>query len=674
MMGRQGGDQSQLFYLFNLERRIPACHLLRRINPVVTQVLADLRGKLRPFYSDIGRPSIDPELMIRMLIIGYCYGIRFERKLCEEVELHLAYRWFCRLDLDDKVPDHSTFSVNRHGRFRDSNLLRQVFEAVVRACMDAGLVKGEGFAVDASVIEADASRYHGKARDEIHWSAPERQTRAVAEFLGALDAEDPNADRQPPKVISPVDPYSPGMGVLRSIGRANGFLPRLTTHDTILPFSFPAVHAKKVTAAFDGGRLTSNGGVMLLAMADRRLGLADNLARVFPDRRDPTRIVHCLTDMFRARMFAICCGYEDADDLDHLRCDPAFKLACGRLPDTGRDLCSQPTLSRLENAPRLRDVIRLTYALVYAWMDSYAQEPATITLDIDDTCDVVHGHQQLSLFNAHYDERCFLPIHVYDTEKSRPVAVVLRPGKTPGGVEVRAHLRRLVRHIRTRWHKTRITFRGDGHYARPEAMTWCENNGIDYIFGLSGTKPLARKVDEVADDIRTRCAIENLPVLRGYTETRHKAKSWDRERRTVARIEVTTLGLDIRFVVTSLDVGSAEWIYDSLYCARGQAENLIKLHKTQLASDRTSCRSALANQVRLVLHIAAYWLMLTVRDAIPKARELATAEFATLRLRLLKIAARVVETTSRIRLAFAAACPEADLFRSLPGALLPLGP
>jgi hypothetical protein len=381
---------------------------------------------------------------------------------------------------------------------------------------------------------------------------------------------------------------------------------------------------------------------------------------VFPDRRDPTRIIHSLADMFRARMFAICCGYEDADDLDHLRCDPAFKLACGRLPDTGRDLCSQPTLSRLENAPRLRDVIRLTYALVDAWMDSYAQEPATITLDIDDTCDVVHGHQQLSLFNAHYDERCFLPIHVYDTDRSRPVAVILRPGKTPGGVEVRAHLRRLVRRIRTRWLTTRITFRGDGHYARPEAMNWCEDNGIDYIFGLSGTKPLARKVDEIADDIRTRRAIEHLSVLRGYAETRHQAKSWDRERRAIARIEATELGLDIRFVVTSLDVGSAEWIYESLYCARGQAENLIKLHKTQLASDRTSCRSALANQVRLVLHTAAYWLMLTVRDAIPKAQELATAEFATLRLRLLKIAARVVETATRIRLAFAAACPEAD--------------
>jgi len=208
MMGRQTGDQSQLFYLFNLEGRIPAGHLLRRINPVVTQILAGLREKLAPFYSDIGRPSIDPELMIRMLIVGYCYGIRFERRLCQEVELHLAYRWFCRLDLNDLIPDHSTFSVNRHGRFRHSDILRHVFEAVVRACMDAGLVKGEGFAVDASVMEADASRYHGQAPDEIDWSLPERQTRAVAEFLGALDDEEPQADRKLPKVISPVDPCS----------------------------------------------------------------------------------------------------------------------------------------------------------------------------------------------------------------------------------------------------------------------------------------------------------------------------------------------------------------------------------------------------------------------------------------------------------------------------------
>ena len=446
------------------------------------------------------------------------------------------------------------------------------------------------------------------------------------------------------------------------------------TDDMILPFSFPAVCRKKITAAFDGGRLTCDGGVMLLALADQRLALAEKLARGFPDVRDPSRIVHGLADMIRARVFAIACGYEDGNDLDRLRADPAFKLACGRLPDTGRDLCSQPTLSRLENAPRLREAIRLSYLLVDLWMDSYPRAPGAVTLDIDDTVDVVHGRQQFSLFNAYYDEYCFLPIHVYDTERSRPVAVVLRPGKTPSGVEVRAQLRRLVRHIRRRWPHTRITFRGDSHYARPEAMSWYEHNGVDYIFGLSGTKPLARKVDAVADAVRTERALAGEAVVRGYAETRHRAGSWDRERRVIARIEATEQGLDIRYVVTSRHIGSAEWLYDSLYCARGQAENLIKLHKTQLASDRTSCRSPLANQVRLVFHTAAYWLVLTVRDAIPRPRDLATAEFNTIRLRLLKIAARVVETTSRVRLAFAAACPEADLFRGLARAFIPQGP
>jgi transposase len=209
MMGRQGGDQASLFYEFRLEDRIPKDHLLRRINVFMTPVLGDLREQLQPYYSEIGRPSIDPELMLRMLVIGYCYGLRSERKLTQEVELHLAYRWFCRLDLDDKVPHHSTFSENRLHRFRESDVFRRIFERVVAACMVAGLVKGEGFAVDASVMEANASRYHGKAPDEIEWAEPERQTRAVKEYLAGLEVEnEPNPDRKPPKVISPSDPCS----------------------------------------------------------------------------------------------------------------------------------------------------------------------------------------------------------------------------------------------------------------------------------------------------------------------------------------------------------------------------------------------------------------------------------------------------------------------------------
>ena len=226
MMGRQDRDQGQLFYEFSLDEMIPTDHLLRRINVFATAVLADLHEQLKAFYSDIGRPSVDPELMIRMLLVGYCYGIRHERRLCQEVALHLAYRWFCKLDLDDKVPHHSTFSVNRLGRFRESEILRHIFERVVAACMAAGLVKGEGFAVDASVMEANASRYHGKAPDELDWTDAQRQKRAVAEYLAGLEAETqaqeggdngdggsdgtPAAkpDRKQPKVISPSDPSS----------------------------------------------------------------------------------------------------------------------------------------------------------------------------------------------------------------------------------------------------------------------------------------------------------------------------------------------------------------------------------------------------------------------------------------------------------------------------------
>ena len=444
--------------------------------------------------------------------------------------------------------------------------------------------------------------------------------------------------------------------------------------DTLLPLALPSVGRKKLTAAFDGGRLTSDCGVMLLSLAERRLGLTQKLAAEIADPRDPTRVVHKLSDILRARILAIACGYEDADDLDHLRSDPGLKLACGRLPDTGRDLCSQPTVSRWENAPTLREVVGLVRVMVGVYCDSYATPPLAVTLDIDDTVDVVHGHQQLSLFNAHYDERCFLPIHVYDTATSRPVAMLLRSGKTPSGPEVARHLRRLVRTIRTHWPTTRITIRGDGHYGRPEVMAFCEANGIDYIFGLPGNAVLRSLVEVAADDVRVRRAEGDAPIVRRHAETRYGAKSWGAQRRVAARIEASVLGLDIRFVVTNLTAGSAEWLYDTLYCERGQAENLIKLHKSQLASDRTSCRSALANQVRLVLHTAAYWLMLSVRDACPAPHPLAVAEFATIRVRLLKIAARITETATRVRIALASACPDAALFRIVACSLQPAGP
>ena len=381
------------------------------------------------------------------------------------------------------------------------------------------------------------------------------------------------------------------------------------TQDTLLPFDLPAVKRKKVTADFGGGLISSDGGLVLLRGAERRLGLAEALAGCIREWRDPALVVHTLPAMLRFRMFAIACGYEDADDCDALRTDPLFKLAVGRAPESGRALCSQPTMSRLENAPSRIEVARMTAALVDIFCRSFAVPPAAITLDIDDTCDPVHGHQQLSLFNAHYDTRCFLPVHVYHVESGKPVAVLLRPGKTPSGAEVRTLLKHLVRRIRRHWPRTRLTFRGDSHYGRTEAMAWCEDNGVDYIFGLAGNPVLHRLSYEVADDLRVRRAEAGAEKMRCFAAFDYAAGSWNRERRVVARLEATARGFDARYIVTSLG-GDARHLYEDIYCARGQAENLIKLHKGQLASDRTSCQSPLANQFRLVLHTAAYWLML----------------------------------------------------------------
>ena len=205
MMGMAVGRQDRLFYSFNLEDRVPTDHLLRQIDAVLD--LSWLRGALAPFYSHTGCPSVDPALLIRMLLVGYCYSIRSERRLCQEVELNLAFRWFCRLGLEDAVPDHSTFSVNRHGRFRDSDILRRVFERVVDQCVSAGLVGGEGFAVDASVIEADASRYKRVEGATIAWTEAERSRRPVREYLAALDGgEAPTNPDRAPKALSPTDP------------------------------------------------------------------------------------------------------------------------------------------------------------------------------------------------------------------------------------------------------------------------------------------------------------------------------------------------------------------------------------------------------------------------------------------------------------------------------------
>jgi Transposase DDE domain group 1 len=297
------------------------------------------------------------------------------------------------------------------------------------------------------------------------------------------------------------------------------------------------------------------------------------------------------------------------------------------------------------------------------YCSSFKQVPKRIVLDIDDTFDAVHGSQQLRLFNAHYDEYGFQPIVVFDGG-GRFVAAMLRPAKRPKGTEVRAFLRRLLRAIRANWPKTEIMLRADSHYCCPEVLDWCRANGLDYILGVAPTTTLRAHIETLEASVKARFdAAPKDGKVRRFKEFLDGAASWSRVERIVARVEASAEGLDTRFIVTNLAIRNARVLYEDVYCRRGQAENHIKSWKAHLAADRTSCSKATANQFRLFLHAGAYWLMWGLRVSMPKRSIWRGAQFDTLRLRLVKIAARVVEMKTMIRIHLPTSCPAQDILR-----------
>lgn len=420
----------------------------------------------------------------------------------------------------------------------------------------------------------------------------------------------------------------------------------------LLPGLSP-VSGKTVEAAFDGGSLSSDAGVLVLREVERRLSVAERLAACIEDDRQPGRIRHSLADVVRFRMLMIACGYEDAIDADSLRGDPAFKMALGRLPSAA-DLCSQSTISRLENRPDVRTLLRMAGAMVDLYCASFRQVPRRIVLDLDDTFDAAHGGQQLRLFNAHFDGHGFQPIVVFDGE-GRIVAAVLRPARRPSGRASAGHLRRLVRALRAHWPRVEILIRADSHYAAPEVIDLCRSAGVDFILGLSTNPALRTRV--AALEASTAARQTGSGKVRRFAEFFGAARSWRRVERIVARVEAGPQGVDTRFIVTSLETGRGKRLSERLYCRRGEAENHIKAFKRHLAADRTSCHRAAANQMRLMLHAGAYWLMWGLRAATPRRSAWRTAQFDTLRLRLLKIAARVVEIKTKLKVHLPTACP-----------------
>jgi hypothetical protein len=423
-----------------------------------------------------------------------------------------------------------------------------------------------------------------------------------------------------------------------------------------------SVSGKPVVLKFDAGLLSSDGGVLALREIEGRLRVADRLAACMVDPRAPDQVTHSFADIVRFRLLMIAAGYEDGIDANALRGDPVFKMALDLAP-SDRQLCSQSTISRLENLPDVRALLQMGRAMVDLYCESFAHVPKRITLDIDDTFDAVHGGQQLSLFNAHYDEYGFQPIVVFDGQ-GRFVTAMLRPAKRPSGKEIKPFLRRLLRAIRARWPQTVILLRADSHYCGAEVLDFCRATGLDYILGVAPTSTLRRHVETLEASTKARFgAAPHTGKLRRFKEFYDGAQSWSRVERIVARVEVGAQGPDTRFVVTNLKTRNARVLYEDLYCRRGQAENHIKSFKTHLAADRTSCTKATANQFRLFLHAGAYWLMWGFRVSMPKRSMWRVAQFDTLRLRLIKIAARVVEMKTMIRVHLPTSFPAQDILR-----------
>lgn len=443
-------------------------------------------------------------------------------------------------------------------------------------------------------------------------------------------------------------------------------------HATAFLPGLSLVAGKQLTAARDAGNLSSNGGAVMLREAARRLGLAQVIAEPLTDTRNPLLVTHTYADMAAARMMAIACGYEDADDLDTLRHDPALKIACGRAPESGAGLPSQPTISRLENLADTRALYRIGIGLVDLFCGTYRSTPNSIVLDIDDTSDMVHGGQQLALFNTHAGGYSFQPIHIFEGNSGKPILSLIRPGKRPSGAEIARVLLPVIRRIRRHWPKVAILVRSDGHYCAPEVLDLLHEMHCDYILGLPTNATLEAKAVLWREQTASRWW-PSLGKVRRFHQFDYAAGSWSARETVIARVEATALGTDVRFIVTNLP-GRGRHLYEKVYCARGRMENLIKDLKLYTRSDKTACHRWQANQFRLFLHQGAYWLLHSVRLVTPKRSRWRGATFATIRALLIKIACRVEELRTKIKLSFPAHLPHADVLGMIAARLCPQAP
>lgn len=424
---------------------------------------------------------------------------------------------------------------------------------------------------------------------------------------------------------------------------------------------FGRLGRRVIEAAFDGGDIVSDGGALLLRQVDQRIGLTRAAARALGDSRRGASVRHGVRELIAQRIYALCCGWQDVTDHNTLRRDLVLQTAVGSV----RELASGPTLSRLETAATHAQAVALHKVLVEQFIASHRSAPEELVLDVDATHMPLHGQQERAHFHAYYDNYCYLPLYVFSGQDV--LACVLRPSDCdPAGV-VSALIKLLVHRLRQVWPKTRFIVRADSGFCRPQVLRRLERWGVSYIIGLQKNVRLIAQ-GEVAELALAEDYARLGTKQRMIGEFDYAAGSWDRERRVIARLEHDRHGANPRFIVTDLQ-GDATWLYERVYCARGEAENRIKEAQIDLFGRRASCHKFRANQLRLLLAALAYTLMINLRRIALKGTVLAQACTATIRTKLLKIGAAVLRNTRRVRLLLASQHPLQHVFMTAARAL-----
>jgi hypothetical protein len=426
-------------------------------------------------------------------------------------------------------------------------------------------------------------------------------------------------------------------------------------------FEFPVANRRRVQASFTGGDVSSDGGLVLVRQADRRLKLTATLAKRLGDPRDPTKVVHPLVTLLRQRIYGLCQGYEDLNDHDRLRTDVALQTAVEQ--DT--DLASASTLCRWENGADRRAAWLVHQWWIEQFIASHATPPAELVLDLDATDDPLHGKQEGAFFHGYYGHYCFLPLYVFCGE--RLLVAYLRPSNIDAARHAWAITALLVKRLRQAWPTVKIVVRGDGGFCRWRLLRWCDQHDVHYIVGLAQNDRLLALAKPLLEQAAAQYE-QTQQKQRVFGAFQYAAHTWDRERRVIVKAEHTAQGRNPRFVVTNL-TGDAQALYDELYCARGEMENRIKEQQLGLFADRTSCHGWWANQWRLLLSGLAYTLLETLRRIGLAGTELARAQCSTIRLKLLKIGAVLVRNTRRVRFLLASNYPYQELFATVVGRL-----